>query len=82
MNLIAARCIMDIGPDLAYEYVTEHFGITSLVGRTSDSDGDVTATMALGGLVNGVTNLELANAFASIANSGTYIQGKLLHQSL
>ena len=74
MNLIAARCIMDIGPDLAYEYVTEHFGITSLVGRTSDSDGDVTATMALGGLVNGVTNLELANAFASIANSGTYIK--------
>lgn len=68
MNLVAARCLMDIGPDLAYEYATEHFGITSL------EESDKAATMALGGLVNGVSNLELSTAFSAIANGGTYIK--------
>ena len=74
MNLIAARCIIDISPELGYEYATEHFGITSLVGKSSDSLGDVTATICLGGLINGVSNLELTNAYATIANSGNYVK--------
>ena len=74
MNLIAARCMLDITPELGYEYVTEHFGITSLVGKSSDSLGDVTATMCLGGLINGVSNLELSNAYATIANEGNYVK--------
>ena len=33
--------------------------------------------MALGGITNGVTNLELNAAYATIANNGTYIKPKL-----
>ena len=33
-------------------------------------------TLALGGLTNGVTNLELTAAYAAIANGGTYIEPK------
>ncbi|MBQ7064413.1 MAG: transglycosylase domain-containing protein, partial [Firmicutes bacterium] len=74
MNLVAARCLIDIGPQLGYEYATEHFGITTLepANEAENYDGDVTATMALGGLIHGVTNLELSNAFAAIANHGVY----------
>ncbi len=66
MNLIAVRCLMDIGPDLGYEYATEHFGITTMV------ESDINSAMALGGLTNGVTNLELSTAYCTIANSGIY----------
>lgn len=68
MNIVAARCIMDIGPDLGYQYATERFGITTLETE------DIAATMALGGLANGVSNLELSGAFSAIANDGTYIE--------
>ena len=72
MNIVAARCIIDISPELGYKYATENFGITTLEPETAESDGDVTATMALGGLINGVSNLELTTAYASIANGGIY----------
>ena len=68
MNIVAARCIMDIGPELGYQYATERFGITTLEPE------DIAATMALGGLANGVSNLELSGAFSAIANDGTYIE--------
>lgn len=67
MNLVAARCLLDIGPELGYDYATDRFGITSL------EEGDKTGPMALGGLANGVSNLELSAAFSAIANEGTYI---------
>ena len=44
MNLVAARCLLDIGPELGYEYAANRFGITSL------EEGDKTGPMALGGL--------------------------------
>lgn len=66
MNLIAARCSIDIGPDLGYKYCVDNFGITTLV------EDDIAATIALGGLVDGVSNLELNTAYCSIANMGTF----------
>ena len=38
---------------------------------------DITQPLALGGITNGVTNLELNAAYATIANNGTYIKPKL-----
>ncbi len=66
MNIVALRCMADtVTPKLGVEYA-ERLGITSLV-----SDDQNIAT-ALGGLTKGVSNLELTNAFAAIANGGTY----------
>lgn len=66
MNIVAIRAFMEtVTPPLAIEYI-EDFGITSL---TSD---DVGASVALGGLSKGVSNLETTAAFAAIANKGLY----------
>ncbi len=60
--------------ELGFEYC-ENFGITSLV-RSKEVNGgiytDLTQTLALGGLTDGVYNYELCNAFATIANNGEY----------
>lgn len=66
MNIIALRCMNDtVMPQLGVEYA-EKLGITSLVSS------DLNLSTALGGITKGVTNLELTNAFAAIANNGTY----------
>lgn len=66
MNILALRCLVDtVTPQLGVEYA-KRLGITTLV-----SD-DITPSLALGGLTVGVTNLELTDAFAAIANQGIY----------
>ena len=62
MNILALKCLVDtVTPQLGVEYA-EKLGITTLVSE------DITPSLALGGLTVGVTNLELTNAFATIAN--------------
>lgn len=66
MNVVAVKTLMEtVSPELGVEYA-KNFGITSL------TDTDYTASLALGGLTKGVSNLELTAAFASIANKGMY----------
>lgn len=66
MNIVAVRCLMEtVTPQLGVEYA-KNMGITTLTNQ------DLNAATALGGLTTGVTNLDLTNAFATIANSGTY----------
>ncbi|MGL5437175.1 MAG: transglycosylase domain-containing protein [Lachnospiraceae bacterium] len=66
MNIVAVRCLMEtVTPQLGVEYA-ENFGITTLTPT------DTNAATALGGLTDGVTNLELTGAYASIANGGVY----------
>ena len=68
MNIVAARCLMEtVTPRLGVEYC-KNFGITTL------TDNDYSASVALGGLYNGVSNLELTAAYATIANGGMYTE--------
>lgn len=76
MNLTTLHCLLEtVSVDLAYDYV-EKFGITTLVDSQKLSDGSVytdrIASLALGGITKGVTNLELTAAYAAIANNGVY----------
>lgn len=77
MNIIAVKCITDVTPQLAYDYLLK-LGFTTLVDRKTDSDGlilsDINQSLALGGLTNGITNLEITAAYATIANGGNYIK--------
>lgn len=67
-NTVAVRTLQeDVHTDLALKYLTENFHFT-----TMDMQNDAVDVLAIGGIYNGVTNLELTAAFASIANSGTY----------
>ncbi|MDO5416369.1 MAG: transglycosylase domain-containing protein [Lachnospiraceae bacterium] len=66
MNIVAVRALMEtVTPQLGVEYA-KNMGITTL------TDKDFNAATALGGLTNGVTNLDLTASFAAIANGGTY----------
>lgn len=77
MNIITVKCFQDVTPQVGYDYLC-NMGITTLKnGETSVNgiaENDVNESMCLGGLTEGVTNLELTGAYASIANSGTYVE--------
>lgn len=76
MNIVAVKTLLQtVSPELGFEYAKK-FGINSL------SSLDYTASLALGGLTNGVSNLELTSAFASIANSGIYTKPRFFTKIL
>ncbi len=65
INVVAVKTLTDIGVDNGYSYLQD-FGFTTL------KDSDRVQSLALGGLTDGVTNLELTAAYAAIANKGVY----------
>lgn len=75
MNVVTVKTLEKVTPKVAYDYLKK-LGITTLVDSRTGSDGklysDIQLPMALGGLTDGVTNLELTAAYASIANNGVY----------
>lgn len=79
-NIVAVKTLTQISPQLGFDYL-QNFGFSTLVDKRVESDGtvvsDIGQPLALGGITDGVTNLELNAAYASIANNGTYIKPKL-----
>lgn len=77
LNIVAVKTITDITPQLGFDYLL-NFGFSTLVERRTAADGtvssDITQALALGGLTDGVKNIELTAAYAAIANGGTYIK--------
>jgi len=77
MNIIACKTIDYVTPQVAFSYLRK-MGFTSLVESKKGEDGriysDIGSALALGGLTNGVTNLELTAAYAAIANKGAYME--------
>lgn len=79
LNIVAVKTITQITPQLGFDYL-ENLGFTTLeVAKEVNGKiySDIQQTLALGGLTNGVTNMELNAAYACIANGGTYIEPKL-----
>ena len=76
MNVVAVRALEMVSPQISFNYLKK-LGFTTLVeSRYDESSGqtftDVNLSLALGGLTDGVTNLELTAAYATIANGGVY----------
>ena len=71
MNLPAVRANMMVNTSFAFDFA-KSAGLKSL----QEADRDI-APLALGGLTKGVTPLEMANAYATIANNGMYNTPKL-----
>lgn len=80
LNIIAVKTLTTITPQLGFDYL-ENFGFSTLVARREESNGtivsDIGQPLALGGITDGVTNMELNAAYATIANGGTYIKPTL-----
>ena len=72
MNVCAVRTLTDIGVDTGMKYL-ENFGFTTLVSKEDNpSQNDYNQSTALGGITNGVYNIELTAAYAALANNGVY----------
>ena len=79
LNIVTVKALTQITPRLGYEYLL-NFGFTTLVDgveRNGKVYTDISQSLALGGITNGVTNMELNAAYATVANSGQYIKPKL-----
>lgn len=66
-NIPFVEMMEQVTPKRAITYL-ENMGITSL------TSGDENLALALGGIENGITPLEMAAAYATIANDGVYIE--------
>ena len=75
MNIVAVQAITAVTPQVAFEYLLDE-GFTTLVEKRVDSDGtvysDIQQATALGGLTDGITNLEITAAYSGISNMGLY----------
>ncbi len=70
LNVVACKVQDMVGISNSLEYA-ERLGITSLVKKpTSDGMYDYTRSLALGGLTYGVSPMDMAVAFGTIANRG------------
>lgn len=67
-NVPMAQGILKIGTQNSIKYLKE-MGITTI-----DDEKDNYYGLALGGLTHGVSTLEMAGAYATIANDGVYIE--------
>lgn len=79
-NIVAVKTLTQISPQLGFDYL-QNFGFSTLVDKRVEKDGsivsDIGQPLALGGITDGVTNMELNAAYATIANQGTYVKPKL-----
>ena len=66
-NIPFVEMMEEVTPSRAISYL-ENMGITSL------TEEDNSLTLALGGLENGISPLEMAGAYATIANDGEYTE--------
>ena len=82
-NIPAVKVLTAITPQAGFDYAKNRFHVDTLVEnetryvwengqKVSKTFTDINQSMALGGLTDGVTNLELTAAYAAIANGGTY----------
>ena len=74
-NVCTVRKYQEITPSVGMQYLTENFSLTTL-----QSVKDAGEATALGGITDGVYNIELTAAYAAIANAGTYTEPILYTQ--
>lgn len=74
MNIVACRFMEAVTPRVGFDYLKK-LGF-NLVESQTGADGrvysDLNVSLALGGLTNGVTNMQLTAGYAAIANNGVY----------
>lgn len=73
-NVVAVKLSDEITQQLGFNYC-EKFGITTLVKKKEINGSiysDISQTLCLGGITDGIYNFELCAAYAAIANGGVY----------
>ncbi len=77
-NLPAIRVLEELTVDKSYDYLKNKMHMESIVDSVMKNGKEYTdktlPSLALGGLTDGVTPLEMSVAYSTIANGGTYIE--------
>ena len=79
-NTVAVRVLQQVRPEVAFEYLTDKFGVDSdhLVISKTINGREYTdigySQMALGGLTNGVSPMDMAGAYSVFPRDGVYIE--------
>lgn len=76
LNTIPVEIIDDMGAQKSYDFLTQKLGFTTLV-QSRDVNGKIysdigLSQLALGGLTDGMTTVEMAAAYSAFANGGIY----------
>lgn len=72
-NIPFLKVMAELTPQKSIEYM-EKMGISSLVHASENKDhNDENLSLAIGGMTYGVSPLEMAAAYAAVANDGNYI---------
>lgn len=76
LNTTPVEIIDDMGAQKSYDFLTQKLGVTTLV-QSKEINGKIytdvgLSQLALGGLTDGMTTLEMAAAYSSFANGGVY----------
>ena len=73
-NIPFVKIMAELTPKKSIEYM-QKMGISSLVTSKQNKDhNDENLAIAIGGMTYGVSPLEMAGAYAMVANDGTYIE--------
>lgn len=72
LNTLAVKTLDKITPEYSYYFAKEKLGLESLVASDCDY-----APLALGGLTNGLTVMEMAGAYTVFPNGGTHSSPRL-----
>ena len=85
-NTVAVKVLDDVGLDYAYHYAVNDMHLDTLVDQYELNGVNYTDksywSLALGGMVRGVTIRDLTAAYASIENKGTYREARTYTQVL
>jgi penicillin-binding protein 1A len=78
-NIPAVKVLNILGIEKSYEFLTNNFSISSLVESDKRSDGKVYTdknlnSLALGGLTDGISVMEMTAAYTPFVNKGVYVK--------
>ena len=74
LNTVAVSVLEKVGIENAFAFL-ESIGFSTLISQGSINDKTLSA-MALGGMTNGVSLLELTSAYSVLANKGIYTEAR------
>ena len=71
LNTCSARVLQKVSVKTSMDYLLNKFHLTTLVTKGDNTDANY-SSLAVGGMSKGVTTLEMAAAYATFGNGGTY----------
>lgn len=72
VNVNSVKVLQQVGTDYSVSFLKK-LGITSLVTSGDVNDVNLSA-LALGGMTNGISPLEMCGAYSAFVNQGTYVE--------